>query len=69
MVFTAYVCDDFEMTESGVLTISGNYAEFSSNDRVMIEKFIENSFYNAVVCPAIFKDKNGNPPCRVQFKE
>jgi hypothetical protein len=68
MVFTAYVCDDFEMTESGVLYIFGNYAEFSSNDRVMIEKFMFNSFFNAVVCPAIFKDVNGKVPSRIQFK-
>lgn len=68
MVFTAYVCDDFVMTESGVLIIFGNNAEFSSNDREMVQKFIENSSFNAVVCPATFKDANGKVPSRIQFK-
>tara|TARA_R100000951_G_scaffold100889_1_gene91844 strand:- start:815 stop:1021 length:207 start_codon:yes stop_codon:yes gene_type:complete len=67
MVFTVYVCDGFWMTESGVLNVHGKFAEFSSNDRVMIEKFIEDSFFNAVVCPAIFKDATGKVPSRIQF--
>ena len=68
MVFTAYVCSDFEMSESGVMTICGSFAEFSSNDRTMVEKFIANSFENAVVCPAIYSDENGNAPSGVIFK-
>ena len=68
MVFTAYVCDDFVMTESGVLGIFGNYAEFTSNDREVVEQFINNSSYNAVVCPAIFTDEFGVQPKRILFK-
>ena len=68
MVFTAYVCEDFELTDSGVLVIFGNYAEFTSNDRGMIEQFIEASSHNAVVCPAIFTDEFGVQPKRVLFK-
>jgi len=68
MVFTVYVCDDFEMTESGVLVVLGNYAEFTTNDRVMVEEFIENSTYNSVVCPAIYRDENGKVPSRIIFK-
>ena len=68
MVFTAYVCDDFELTDSGVLVIFGNYAEFTSNDRRMVEQFMNNSFYNAVVCPALFKDEFGVQPKRILFK-
>ena len=67
MVFTVYVCDDFEMSESGVLKVFSNYAEFSSNDRMMVEEFIKNSTHNAVVCPAIFKDVNGKVPSRIMF--
>ena len=68
MVFTAYVCDNFELTDSGVLEVFGNYAEFSTNDREMVEQFIENSSYNAVVCPATFTNEFGVQPKRVIFK-
>ena len=68
MVFTAYVCDDFELTDSGVLVIFDNYAEFSTNDREMIDQFIENSSYNAVVCPATFTNEFGVQPKKVIFK-
>jgi len=68
MVFTAYVCDDFELTDSGVLVIFDSYAEFSSNDREVVEEFINNSFYNAVICPALFKDQFGVRPNRILFK-
>ena len=68
MVFTAYVCSDFEMSESGVMYIWNSIAEFSSNDRTMVEKFIANSFENAVVCPAIYFDENGRAPSGVIFK-
>jgi len=67
MVFTAYVCSDFEMSESGVMYIWNSIAEFSSNDRTMVEKFIANSFENAVVCPAIFRDEAYRTPSRVIF--
>ena len=68
MVFTAYVCDDFELTNSEVLVIFGNYAEFTSNDREVVEQFMNNSSYNAVVCPAIFTDEFGVQPKRIIFK-
>ena len=68
MVFTAYVCDDFELTDSGVLVVFGNYAEFSSNDREMVENFIANSFYGAVVCPAIYTNESGESPKKILFK-
>jgi hypothetical protein len=68
MVFTAYVCDNYELTDSGVLVIFGNYAEFTSNDREMVEQFIDNSSYNAIVCPAIFTDAFGVPAKRILFK-
>lgn len=68
MVFTAYVCSDFDMSESGVMYIWNSIAEFSSNDRTMVEKFIANSFENAVVCPAIYSDENGRSPSGVIFK-
>ena len=68
MVFTAYVCSDFDMSESGVMYIWNSIAEFSSNDRTMVEKFIANSFENAVVCPAIYFDENGRSPSGVIFK-
>ena len=68
MVFTAFVCDYFELTDLGVLEIFGSYAEFTSNDREMVEQFINNGFYNAVVCPALFKNEFGVRPKRVLFK-
>ena len=69
MVFTAYVCDEFELTDSGVLVIFGIYAEFSSNDREMVEQFMHNSSYDAVVCPAIFTDEFGVQPKRILFRK
>jgi hypothetical protein len=68
MVFTAYVCSDFEMSESGVMTIWGSIAEFSSNNREVVEKFIANSFENAVVCPVLYFDELGRTPSGVIFK-
>ena len=68
MVFTAYICDDYELTDSGVLVVYGNYAEFTSNDREMVEEIVNNSSHNAIVCPAIFTDEFGVPPKRVLFK-
>ena len=67
MVFTAYVCDDYELRDSGLLIINGNYAEFTSNDREMVEQFIDNSSYNAIVCPAIFKNEFGVEVKRILF--
>ena len=68
MVFTVYVCDDFQLNDSGVLTIFGNYAGFSSNDKKMVDDFIEHSYYGAVVCPATFTDEFGVKPKKVIFK-
>ena len=68
MVFTAYVCDDFQMGESRVLTIFGNYAEFTSDDSVMVYDFINNSKYNAVVCPQLYTNGEGLRVSRVIFK-
>lgn len=67
MEFIVYVCDDFEMTESGVLVVFGNYAEFTTDDRVTAQEFIDNSTYNSVVCPSIYKDENGNVASRIIF--
>tara|TARA_R110000772_G_scaffold199435_1_gene310056 strand:+ start:289 stop:498 length:210 start_codon:yes stop_codon:yes gene_type:complete len=69
MVFTAYVCDDFELRDSGVLVIYGNYAEFTSNDSEMVQKFIDNGFYNAVVCPALYKNEFGARPKKIKFAD
>lgn len=68
MVFTAYVCDDFKLTESGTLEIFGNHAEFKSNDREIVEQFINNSIHDAVVCPSIFTNEFGVPPKKIIFK-
>ena len=68
MVFTAYVCDDYELTDSGVLVIFGNYAKFSSNDREMVEQFMNNNSFTDVVCPAMFTDEFGVQPKRILFK-
>ena len=68
MEFTAYVCDDFTLTKSRELIIYGNHAEFKSNNREMIQNFISNSFYNAVVCPTTYTDEFGVQPNKIIFK-
>ena len=67
MVFTAYLCDDFEMRDSGLLTIFGSYAEFRSNDSEEINSFIENYPHNAVVCPQLYVNEKGVRVKRVIF--
>jgi len=68
MVFTAYICDDFYLNEQGILTIWGNYAEFTSNDSEIVNNFINKSFGNAVVCPQLYVNKEGVRVKRVIFK-
>ena len=68
MVFTAYICDDFSLDENGVLVIWGNYAEFTSNDSEIINKFINKSFEDAIVCPQLYVNKDGMRVKRVIFK-
>lgn len=67
MVFTAYLCDDFKLSNSGVLTIYGSYAEFRSNDSEEIKLFIKNSSYSAVVCPQLHTNEDGVRVKRVVF--
>jgi hypothetical protein len=68
MVFKTYVCDDFKMKKSGTLTIYGLQAEFKTNEKDMVTEFIKRNNYDAVVCPAIFKDENGLTPKKIIFK-
>ena len=57
MEFTAYICDDFTFdSKSKKLTISGVLAKYTSDNRIMVQRFIENSFWNAVVCPQMYVD-------------
>jgi hypothetical protein len=57
MEFTAYICDDFTFdTRSQRLTITGVLAKYTANNKMMVQRFIENSFENAVVCPQLFVD-------------
>ena len=68
MVFTAYVCQDFELRDNGVLVIFESYAEFTSNDSEMVKEFISNSQYDAVVCPQLYTTSDGRRGKRVLFK-
>lgn len=64
MKYTLYICNDFKF-ENKTLTITDVLGILKSNDKNVMNNFIDKSNYNAVVCPELFMDENKDKPNKI----
>jgi hypothetical protein len=63
---TVYTCEDYKI-HNGTLTVHNPVLAGMIKDEDGFKTLLSNHSYNAIVCPDLFVDENGNRPNVVVF--